>query len=72
MIPTEVQERYLRPRDLKENLESSWSDTQHVWLQDKERGFVLVKIIEKTEDARGYVVELPDHTVGLQRSCLTF
>ena len=60
MLSSEIEGRYLRPVSLKDRLESSWNDNQHVWVS-RDGGFVKATIIERRE--KEIVVEFHDHTV---------
>lgn len=63
-MPTpEVETRFLRPAALKDNLDSSWNDTQHAWIPSKEHGYVFVSILGKAEEGQKILVEFPDRTV---------
>lgn len=60
MLSPEIEGRYLRPISLKDRLESSWNDNQHVWVP-RDGGFIKATIIERGD--KEIVVEFHDRTV---------
>jgi len=63
MISSELIDKYLRPNSIKEkNATTGWSDSNHLWIPDKEHGF-LYSSIKEPNDAGAITVELEDHSV---------
>lgn len=67
MSLSDVEGRYLRPAGLKDRLESSWRDGQHVWLRKTDGTFELVALLGEGEGEQReegmQEVELPDKSV---------
>ena len=56
------EERYLRPKALRENIDvSTWSETSRAWVPEKTSGYALAKII--STDDKMAEVELEDGRV---------
>lgn len=56
------EERYLRPKALRENIDvSTWSETSRAWVPDKVSGYTLAKVI--SVDDKLAQIELEDGRV---------
>lgn len=49
MISPELEARFLRPIELKDNLDSSWSDKQHAWIK-QDGAFAYVTVVEEGDN----------------------
>lgn len=57
------EERYLRPKALRENIDvSTWSETARAWVPEKTAGYALAKVINSDSD-KLVDVELEDGMV---------